>query len=113
MKLTDFKGEKGIEVVGKLMIPMMNILGNPENTKPSVAQNIITQISAFFRNNPKDVLEVLAILDDKPVEGYNINAQEALAKLLSWFDDPELLGLFGLQSETVTSSGSATTITTE
>lgn len=113
MKLTDFKGEKGIEVVGKLLIPLMNILGNPDNGTSVASGNLITQFSAFFRNNPKDVLEVLAIMDDKDPETYEITAQDALAKLLSWFDDPELLGLFGLQSQPETSSGSATMTTTE
>lgn len=113
MKLKDFKGEKGIEVVGKLLIPVMNIVGNPKNSGADAPTNVIAQISGFFTNNPKDVMEVLAILDDQPIDGYEINAQTALKKLLSWFDDPELMGLFGLRSETKTSSGSATTTTEE
>ena len=112
MKLTDFKGEKGIQVVGRLLVPITNILGNPDNGTSVASGNLITQVSAFFRNNPKDVLEVLAIMDDKDPKDYNITAQDALAKLLAWFDDPELLGLFGLQSQPETSSGSAT-MTTE
>ncbi len=111
MKLTDFKGEKGIEVVGKLILPIMNIVGNPKNQVAKAQENVFTVLSAFFTNNPKDVLEMLAIMDDTPVEDYKINAQEALIKLVSWFDDPELLGLFGLQSQPETSSGSATTTT--
>lgn len=112
MKLTDFKGEKGIQVVGRLLVPITNILGNPDNGTSVASGNLITQVSAFFRNNPKDVLEVLAIMDDKDPKDYSITAQDALAKLLAWFDDPELLGLFGLQSQPETSSGSAT-MTTE
>lgn len=112
MKLTDFKGEKGIQVVGRLLVPITNILGNPDNGTSVASGNLITQVSAFFRNNPKDVLEVLAIMDDKDPKDYNITAQDALAKLLAWFDDPELLGLFGLQSQPETSSGSATMTTT-
>ena len=54
---------------------------------------------------------MLAIMDDKDPKDYEITAQDAIAKLLSWIDDPELLGLFGLQSQTATSSGSATTTT--
>ena len=111
MKLTDFKGAKGIEVVGKLLIPITTILGNPKNSEDVAITNPLVQVGAFFRNNPKEVLEVLAIMDDKDPATYEITAQDALAKLLSWFDDPELVGLFGLQSETVTSSGSAITTT--
>lgn len=113
MKLKDFKGEKGIEVVGRIMPPMANILANPKNTSDEVSKNIIAQLGAFFRNNPHDVLEILATLDDKPLEGYEITAQDALGKLLSWFDDPELQSLFGLQSPSLTSSGSVSTTTTE
>lgn len=113
MKLKDFKGAKGIEVVGKLLVPITQILGNPKNSEEIAQGNLLVQVAAFFRNNPKDVLEILAIMDDKDPEMYNITAQEALAKLLGWFDDPELITLFGLQSETVASPGSATTTTEE
>lgn len=113
MKLKDFSGAKGIEVVGKLLIPITKILGNPENGREIANGNLLVQIAAFFRNNPSDVLEILAIMDDKDPKDYEITAQDALAKLLAWFDDPELLGLFGLQSQTATSSGSATVTTTE
>jgi len=113
MKLKDFKGAKGIEVVGKLLVPITQILGNPQNSEAIDRGDLLGQVSAFFRNNPKDVLEILAIMDDKNPEMYDITAQDALAKLLSWFDDPELLSLFGLQSEILTSPGSATTTTTE
>lgn len=111
MKLKDFKGAKGIEVVGRILVPITKILGNPANSKEIVDGNMLVYLSAFFRNNPSDVLEILAIMDDKDPKDYNITAQDALAKLLSWFDDPELLVLFGLQGQTATSSGSATTIT--
>lgn len=111
MRLRDFKGTKGIEVVGRLLVPITQILGNPENKQDIASENPIVQVSAFFRNNPEEVLEVLAIMDDKDPKTYNITAQDALAKLLSWFDDPELLGLFGLQGQNLTSSGSATTTT--
>lgn len=113
MKLKDFKGEKGIEVVGKLLVPITAILGNPANTADIGSKNVLIYVGAFFRNNPKEVKEILAIMDDQPVETYEIDAQIAFGKLLSWFDDPELLGLFGLQSEIETSSGSAITITKE
>lgn len=111
MKLRDFKGPDGIQVVGKLLIPITTILGNPENSQDIARGNILVQVGAFFRNNPKEVFEILAIMDGKEPENYQLTAQDALAKLLEWFDDPELLGLFGLQSETVTSPGSATTTT--
>lgn len=111
MRLRDFKGTKGIEVVGRLLVPITQILGNPANKQDIASENPIVQVSAFFRNNPEEVLEVLAIMDDKDPKTYNITAQDALAKLLSWFDDPELVGLFGLQSQNPTSPGSATTTT--
>lgn len=113
MKLKDFKGAAGIEVVGRLLVPMTKILGNHANNLEIAQGNLLVQVGAFFRNNPGEVLEILAIMDGKEPETYDITAQDALAKLLGWFDDPELLGLFGLQGGTLTSPGSATTTTTE
>lgn len=98
MTLRDFTGAEGIQVIGKLLVPITTILGNPDNKQDIDSGDLLAQIGAFFRNNPREVLEILAIMDRKDPAVYNITAQEALGKLLSWFDDPELLGLFGLQS---------------
>ncbi len=108
MRLSDFKDEKAIEVVAALMEPIGNIAANPENKK--ARENSGTNahfIGALLRNNAKDVMSILAILDGKDPAEYHCTAASVFADTMNLFSDPELMALFGLQRQTAASSGSA------
>lgn len=94
MKLSEFKDGKGIEVVAKLLMPISNIAKNKANAG---AGNAIELAAAMLRNNPKDVMAVLAILDDKDPQDYHCTAASILADIVNMLSDEELLQLFGAQ----------------
>lgn len=98
MRLSDFKGDKALEVVGKLLLPVSNIAASKEVTKAFRKGGVPAMLSAALLNCPGDVREMLAILNDKPVEEYEVNGASILGDVFSLFDDPALLALFGLQS---------------
>lgn len=98
MKLSDFKGSKGMEVVGKLLLPVSRIAANKEVAKAVRKGDIMQMISTALIQNPKDVREMLAILNDKPVEEYEVDGAVILNDVFALFEDEALLGLFGLQS---------------
>ena len=98
MKLSEFKGDKGIEVVGKLLLPVSNIAANKEVTKAMRNGGLPQMLSSALINCPKDIREMLAILNDKPVEEYEVNGATILADVFLLFEDEALLRLFGLQS---------------
>ena len=100
--------EKGIGVVADLLVPIGNIVANPAN-KEAKDSGVIALASAMLKNNAKDAKEILAILADKPVESYTCTAATVLKDMLTVLSDPDLLELFGLQSQTQTSAGSALT----
>lgn len=106
MRLSDFKDEKGIEVVAKLLIPITKISMNEENAKASKG-NLMEFASSILQNNSRDVKEMLAILDDKDPAEYHCTAATVLRDVFSMISDPEILALFGLQRQTEASSGSA------
>ena len=97
MKLSDFKGDKGMEVVGKLLIPISNLVANKEVTR-AWKKGVIPMVSAALIHCPKDVKEMLAILNDKPVEEYEVDGAVILRDALGLFEDEALIALFGLQS---------------
>lgn len=97
MKLSDFKGDKGIEVVGRLLLPVSRIAGNKQVAKAS-QEGLAPMLSAALLHTPKDVREMLAILNDKPVEEYEVTGASILADVFRLFEDEALLQLFGLQS---------------
>lgn len=106
MRLSEFKDEKGVEVVAKLLVPIGNIASNKKNSDAK-GKSMMAFASSILQNNKKDVMDMLAILDDKEPEEYHCTAATVLADVFNMFSDPELMGLFGLQSETLASSGSA------
>ena len=97
MKLSDFKGEKGIEVVGKLLLPISNIAANKEVAK-AARKGVVPMLSAALVHRPKDVKELFAILHDKTPEEYEVDGAVILKDALELFEDEALLQLFGLQS---------------
>lgn len=112
MRLSEFKDEKGIEVVAKLLIPISKIVSNPENAaaQKRVKEengNMMGFAASLLQNSPKDVMDMLAILDDKSPDNYHCSAATVLMDVFYMISDPELLALFGLQRQTPASSGSA------
>lgn len=107
MKLSEFKDEKAIEVVAKLLVPIANIAENAKNAKAKGASKL-EFASALLANNKKEVMDMLAILSDKEPGEYHCNAATVLMDVFNMLSDPDLVQLFGLQSKTSTSSGSAT-----
>ena len=106
MRLSEFKDEKAIEVVAKLLVPIGNIAKNRENAKAK-GENILSFASSMLRNNASDVKAMLAILDEKEPEEYHCTVATVFKDVLNMISDPELLEIFGLQRQTAASSGSA------
>ena len=108
MRLSEFKKEKAIEGVANLLIPIGNIVANPANEEAKDG-GVLKFASEMLKNNTKDAMEILAILADEPVESYTCTGVTVLKDMLNVLSDPDLLELFGLQSQTQTSAGSALT----
>lgn len=106
MKLSDFKDEKAIEVVAKLIPPIARISVNKDNSNAR-GENLLVFASAILQNNAADVKDMLAILDDKEPDEYHCTAATVLFDVFAMISDPALLELFGLQGQNPASSGSA------
>ncbi len=110
MRLSEFKDEKGIEVVAKLLVPIGNIASNKENGDAK-DKSILAFASSILQNNKRDVMDMLAILSDNDPANYHCTAATVLMDVLNMVSDPELMELFGLQRQTPASSGSASETT--
>lgn len=99
MRLSDFKDEKAIEVVAKLLRPVCLIVANPANEKAKGSDKL-TFASTMLQNNPKEVMHILAILSDTEPEQYHCTGATAFVGLVEVLSDPEVMQLFGLQSKT-------------
>lgn len=106
MRLSDFKDEKAIEVVADLLEPMWNIVSNAANAEAK-DKGVLPFAAAMLKNSATDVKTMLAILDDKDPSTYHCNAATVIGDIVVMLSDEDLMQLFGLQSPTSTSAGSA------
>lgn len=95
MKLSDFKDEKALEVVGDLLEPISRIV--QDKASAAKRSNGIEFARYLLKEHKTDVLEMLAILNDTPVNDYHCNAATVFADVIDMLTDPELMALFGLQ----------------
>jgi len=109
--LSEFKNEDGVIVVAKLLSPISRIVLKMRDKGEKPEGTAIDFLSKVLSESPKDVIEIFAILSETPVDEYECNAASLLMDTVKLASDKEFMSLFGLQSQTQTSSGSASVIT--
>lgn len=102
MKLSDFKGEKGLEIAAKLISPIFKLTTNAavreaRNTEGATIDKVL---AAMLTAEPKAAFELYAILNEKSVEEYTETATAAtmLRQIVETFMDDDLMVLFGLRA---------------
>lgn len=103
-KLSEFKNEKGVAVIADLLAPIARMAQNIQGIDN---ESPLGFVSEMLKRNPKEIIEIFAILSETPVEEYECDGASLLANTITLASDKELMELFGLQSQTKTSSGSA------
>ena len=115
-KLSDFKDEKALDVMADLLEPLAEILSDPAlKSAYERKANKLKLVKLAIKNHKRAVIEILAILDDTPVEDYHVNLLTLPAKILEILNDEEFTQLFTTQGQPIGSpnSGSATGNTPE
>lgn len=103
MKLSEIKGEKAIEVFADLLEPISNIFADEEvvnafrNDEPK-----IKIIQKMLKGHSEDIIKAMAIIDDVPVEKYEIDFLTLPSKLIEFFNDEAVSELFTSQSQNLT-----------
>lgn len=95
MKLSEIKGEKAIEVFADLLEPVGVILSDEEITK--LIRNDAPKleiVQKMLKKHAKDVVKMMAVIDDVPVEKYEVNFVTLPAKLIELFNDEAVTQLF-------------------
>jgi len=105
MKLSEFKGERAIEVIADLIEPIADIASDPkcadlfhgdvkkgESARDAGIRNLKAKVPYLLKTHKKSVIAILAILSDAPVESMNLFT---IAKgVVEIFSDKELIELF-------------------
>jgi hypothetical protein len=110
VKLSDFKGEKAIDVLADLLEPAAEIMTDSVIVSTIRSGEKIKAVKLALKGHKQAVIKILAITEGVDPKQYEPNVFSLPAKLLEILNDPELIGLFRLQSQTEenNSSGSVT-----
>ena len=106
MRLSEFKDEKGMQVIGKILGILPRIAGDPRN-KDAAGKGPVQFASSLLINSPAEAKELLAILADKDPSEYECDGATILVDIIELVSDPVFLQLFGLRGQTSASSVSA------
>jgi hypothetical protein len=117
MKLSEYKGEKALDMLADLIEPATAIMADKEISN-AVKANLpkIKIVKTAIKNHKPEVIEIMAILDGADPKDYaeKVTLFTLPAKLLEILNDPDLTSLFTSQGQKIeTLSGSATESTEE
>lgn len=103
-KLSEFKGEEAIKIMGEIFEPAVRIMGDKKLRDKKTTMDIAKYI---LSEHPKDVLELLTILEGGE---YNKNPLQITADIVELLNDEETRDFFASQGliKSATPSGSAT-----
>lgn len=97
-KLSEFKGEEATTLIGTTLLAVCNILKNKKNMKEYQSSGAMGLIGAALCNTPNEIIKLLAMMNEKTVEEYEVDGAVLIRDAYAIFEDPELLQLFGMQS---------------
>lgn len=115
-KLSEFKDDEAMDVLADILEPASNLIGNANfklairgDKKKGIKPNRLQAIRIAIKENRTDVVKIMAILNEKPLEEFHYNLLTLPKMMLDIFNDKELIDFFSYQSEKdlQTLSGSA------
>ena len=109
MRLSDYKGEEALDVLADIIEPLAMIFTDKEIQelgKKKPAPPTIAYIKPAIKNCKKELIQILARLENQPVEEYmeNLNLITLPAQILDLINDPEVQKLFHSQEKSQVTS---------
>lgn len=94
MRLSEFKNEKALDALAEIIEPITEIVTD-EDVKNSIKEkNKIKAISKAIKNHKKEIIYILAVLDDEPIETYEVNLATLPFKIMEILSDEVLNDFF-------------------
>lgn len=121
-KLSEFKDDEAMDVLVEILEPSANLIKNNKfklairgDKEKSIKPNKMQAIKIAITENRKDVVKIMATLNETPVEEFHYNLLTLPKMMVELFNDKELIDFFQYRGETDLEipSGSATENTEE
>jgi hypothetical protein len=121
-KLSEFKDDEAMDVLVEILEPSANLIKNNKfklairgDKEKDIKPNKMQAIKIAITENRKDVVKIMATLNETPVEDFHYNLLTLPKMMVELFNDKELIDFFQYRGETDLEipSGSATENTEE
>jgi hypothetical protein len=121
-KLSEFKDDEAMDVLVEILEPSANLIKNNKfklairgDKEKNIKPNKMQAIKIAITENRKDVVKIMATLNETPVEEFHYNLLTLPKMMVELFNDKELIDFFQYRGETDLEipSGSATENTEE
>ena len=98
MKISEFKNGDAIDFLVDLIDPITTILSDKEVSDAWSAGNSKLHIAKLcLKKHKEEVIEILAMMDGKPVEEYECTPITIIKDMVQLFSDKELMDFFEQQ----------------
>jgi hypothetical protein len=121
-KLSEFRDDEAMDVLCEILDPAINLISDKEfrlavwgSKEKEIAPDRKKGIKIAMKDHRSDVVKILAVLNETPVEEFHYNVASLTLMMLELFNDKELIAFFAQQGRRTsqTPSGSATENTEE
>lgn len=105
-KLSEFKDDEAMDVLAEILDPMVSMMQNKAfvlalrgDKDKEILPNRVEAIKIAITDNRSDVVKIMAILNETPVEDFHYNLLTLPQMMVEMFNDKELMDFFGYRSE--------------
>lgn len=115
-KLSEFKDDEAMDVLAEILEPAYNLIKDNDfkvamrgDKEKGILPNRLDAVKVAVTKHRKDVVKMMAVLNETPVEEFHYNLLTLPTMMLEMLNDKELIHFFSYKSETdlETPSGSA------
>lgn len=121
-KISEFKDDEAMDVLVEILEPSANLISNERfkqairgDKKKNIKPNKLEAVKIAITDNRKDVVKIMAVLNETPVEDFHYTLLTLPTMVLQLFNDKELIDFFQYRGEmdSATHSGSVMETTEE
>ena len=111
MKLSDYTNEDALDLLADLLDPVSDIM-NDKGLQEIALQNgdKIAIAKYVLKNKQKQVVQILARMENKPLSEYKATITEMFAQILDVMNDKVMLDFFAAQARNIKGASSVSAL---
>lgn len=103
-KLTEFKDEQALDVLSEILDSAISLMADKElqralvgDKERNIVPNRVEAIKVCLRDHKPEIVKIMAVLNETPVEEFHYNILTLPKMILQIFNDKELIDFFKSQ----------------